>query len=361
MSISSVKRVGVLTSGGDAPGLNAAIRGLCLTGIKKYGMKFVGILDGYKGFEQGRCIDLNIENIDSILSVGGTLLGSAREKPFKNKEKIKETGLSAIESIKKHYKDWKLDAVVVLGGNGSNTTAGFLSNAGLNVIGLPKTIDNDIVHTDYTFGFSTAVECATECIERIKTTAFSHSRVMVVEVMGHKVGWIALHSGIASGADVILLPEIPYQKEIVAKKILENAKVGKKYSIVVVSEGAQDTNESKLDKKAFKKVRSSMGCSIGERVAKEIENETGLETRVTVLGHLQRGGSPNPYDRFMATHFGATACDYICKKEFGKILVWQNNSIKAIPLELVSGQTKKIPFDCDMIQTAKNIGISFGG
>lgn len=360
MSFSSVKRIGILTSGGDAPGLNAAIRGLCLSGIEKYSMEFIGILDGYIGFEKGRCIEIKKENIDLLLTEGGTFLGSTREKPFKNKDEIKETGLNAVDSIKKHYKKWKLDALVVLGGNGSNTTAGLLANEGLNVIGLPKTIDFDIVCTDYTFGFSTAVQCATECIEKIRTTAFSHSRVMVIEVMGHKVGWIGLYSGIASAADVILLPEIPYDKKQVAKKILKNKKEGKKYSIIVVSEGAQDIEEAKLDKKEFKKARSKMNCSIGERLAKEIEEETSLETRVTVLGHLQRGGSPNPYDRLMATHFGATAADFLYKKDFGKILVWQNNEIVGIPLQDVSSQTKAVPLDSKIIESARNIGICFG-
>ncbi|MBR0155263.1 MAG: 6-phosphofructokinase, partial [Treponema sp.] len=209
MRDSKVKTVGVLTSGGDAPGLNAAIRGLCLTGINEYGMKFVGIQNGYKGFEAGQCIPLKSEDMDNLLVQGGTILGSTREKPFKNQDKIEKTGLSAVDSIKKFYKKWGLDALVVLGGNGSNTTAGLLSDEGLNVIGLPKTIDNDIVHTDYTFGFHTAVDIATEAIEKIHTTAFSHSRVMVIEVMGHKVGWIGLCSGIAGKADVILLQEIP--------------------------------------------------------------------------------------------------------------------------------------------------------
>lgn len=360
MSNSVVKTVGILTSGGDAPGLNAAIRGLCEAGINKYGMKFVGIQNGYKGFENGQKIDIEKDDLDKLLILGGTVLGSTREKPFKNQDIIEKTGLNAVDSIKKYYKKWNLDALVVLGGNGSNTTAGLLSDAGLNVIGLPKTIDNDIVHTDYTFGFQTAVGIATDAIEKIHTTAFSHSRVMVVEVMGHKVGWIGLCSGIAGGADVILLPEIPYDKKNIAKKIKKNHDDGKNYSIVVVSEGAQNKEEAKLDKKSFKKARAEMGCSIGERVAKEIEEETGLETRVTVLGHLQRGGSPNAYDRYMASLFGAAAADYLSRGEFGKILVWQNNQITAIPLADVAGQVKKVSADESLVAAARGIGISFG-
>lgn len=360
MKNSVVKTIGILTSGGDAPGLNAAIRGVCAAGINNYGMNIIGIKNGYKGFEQGLCIPIEKNDLPDLLVRGGTILGSTREKPFKNKEKIEQTGLSAVDSIKKHYKKWKLDALVVLGGNGSNTTAGLLANEGLNVIGLPKTIDNDIVHTDYTFGFHTAVDIATESIERIRTTAFSHSRVMVIEVMGHKVGWIGLYSGIAGGADVILLPEIPYDIKKVAKKILANKAEGKNYSIVIVSEGALNTEEAKLDKKAFKKKRAEMEISIGARIAREIEEETSLETRVTVLGHLQRGGSPNSYDRFMATQFGVAAADFAARGEFGKILVWQNHRIVGIPFEEVASQTKNIPADDPMIQTAKSVGICLG-
>lgn len=356
---SKVKNVGILTSGGDAPGLNAAIRGLCQAGMNCYDMKFIGILNGYKGFEAGQCIPIEKKDLPSLLTLGGTFLGSTREKPFKNKEKDAK-GLSAVDSIKKYYKKWKLDALVVLGGNGSNTTAGLLSQEGLNVIGLPKTIDNDIVHTNYSFGFQTAVNIASEAIEKIHTTASSHSRVMVVEVMGHKAGWIGLYSGIASGADVILLPEIPYEKKTVAKKILENNKDGKKYSIVVVSEGAMTREESKLDKKAFKKSRGEMTCSIGARVAKEIEELTGLETRCTVLGHLQRAGTPLPYDRVMATMFGATAADYLARGEFGKILVWQNDQIVGIPLMDVASQVKNVPADDPLVKTAKSVGVCFG-
>lgn len=360
MKNSKVKTVGILTSGGDAPGLNSAIRGLCEAGMNCYNMKFVGILNGYKGFEAGQCISIEKETLPQLLTLGGTFLGSTREKPFKNKEKDSKTGLSAVDSIKKYYKKWKLDALVVLGGNGSNTTAGLLSQEGLNVIGLPKTIDNDIVHTNYSFGFQTAVNIASDAISKIHTTASSHSRVMVVEVMGHKAGWIGLHSGIASGADVILLPEIPYDKKSVAKKILENHKAGKKYSIVVVSEGAMNKEESQLDKKAFKKERASMPCSMGERVAKEIEELTGLETRCTVLGHLQRAGEPLPYDRVMATLFGASCADYLARGDFGKILVWQNDQIVGIPLLDVASQVKNVGLDEPLVKAAKSVGICFG-
>lgn len=360
MKESKVKKIGVLTSGGDAPGLNAAIRGLCEAGINNYGMEFVGILNGYKGFERGQCVEIKKENLPELLTLGGTFLGSSREKPFKNKEEIEETGLMAVDSIKKYYKKWNLDALVVLGGNGSNTTAGLLAAEGMNVIGLPKTIDNDIVHTNYSFGFHTAIEIATEAIERIHTTASSHGRVMVVEVMGHKAGWLGLYSGIAGGADVILLPEFPYDIKNIADKLLDNKKAGKKYSIVVCAEGALNTEEAQLEKKALKKKRASMPCSIGIRVAKEIEEATGLETRTTVLGHTQRGGSPCTYDRVMATLFGATAADYLAAGNFGKILVWQNDQIVGIPLGDVAKQVKNVSADEPLVKAAREMGISFG-
>lgn len=356
----SVKTIGILTSGGDAPGLNAVIRGICLAAIRKYKIKVIGILDGYVGFEQGRCIELTEKNIDDILKKGGTLLGSTREKPFKNKEKIEATGLNAVDSIKKNYKKWKLDAVAVLGGNGTNTTAGLLAKEGLNVIGLPKTIDNDIAHTDYTFGFHTAMGVATEALDRICTTAWSHHRVMVVEIMGHKAGWLGLYSGIAGGADVILLPEIPYDIKKVAKKVKEVKASGKGYSIVVVAEGALTTKEAELDKKAYKKARETMGMSIGARVAKEIEAETGFETRASVLGHMQRGGSPCAYDRALCSMFGTMAVEHIVKGNFGKILVMQNNKVVDIPLEDVAGLVKNVPQNDPMIESGRALGICFG-
>lgn len=360
MDNGKVKRVGILTSGGDAPGLNAAIYGLCKTGIEKYNIEFFGFQNGYKGLESGKFIKIKNDDLENLFLSGGTFLGSSREKPFKNKEKIKETNLSALDSIKKYYKDLKLDALVVLGGNGSCTTASLLSQEGFNVIALPKTIDNDIAYTDYTFGFRTAVDIVTESIERIRTTALSHSRVMVIEAMGHKVGWIALESAIATAADVVLLPEIPYDKKNVIKKILDNKQKQKKYSIVIVSEGALDKQEAKLDKKAFKKMRASMNCTVGQRIAKEIEAATGIETRATILGYLQRGGSPNPYDRMMAIHFGSMGANFIARKDFGKILIWKDSQVIGIALSEVAGITKTIPLESPLLETAKNIGICFG-
>ncbi len=360
MSKTSVKTVGILTSGGDAPGLNAAIRGVCRSGMINYGMKFIGIKNGYRGLVNEDAFPITSENISGILTRGGTILGTARDKPFKNPVPDPKTGLLPIEAIKKNYKKWKLDALVVLGGNGTNTTGSLLAKEGLNVIGLPKTIDNDIVGTDITFGFHTAVDVATEAIDRIHTTAHSHSRVMVVEVMGHKAGWLGLYSAMAGGGDVCLIPEIPYDINSVSKNILQRRDNGKEFSIVVVAEGALSKEEAKLDKKAFKKARLNMEQSIGYRVAKELENATGLESRVSVLGYLQRGGTPSPYDRVLATRFGTAAADMLAKEDFGKLVAINNDKIVGIPLEMCAGKVKNITLDDPLIQTGRSVGLCFG-
>lgn len=265
-----------------------------------------------------------------------------------------------IEAIKKNYKKWKLDALVVLGGNGTNTTGSLLANEGLNVIGMPKTIDNDIVGTDITFGFHTAVNVATEAIDRIHTTAHSHSRVMVVEVMGHKAGWLGLYSAIAGGGDVCLIPEIPYDINSVAKNVLARRDAGKEFSIVVVAEGALSVEEAKMDKKTFKKERAAMQQSIGYRVAKELEAATGLESRTSVLGYLQRGGTPCAYDRVLATQFGAAAADMLYRGEFGKLVAMQDNKIIGIPLDTCAGKVKNISLDDPLIAEGRSVGICFG-
>ncbi len=360
MKKTNIKTIGILTSGGDAPGLNAAIRGVCRSAMINYGIKIIGIKNGYRGLINGDMIEITPETISGIITRGGTILGTSREKPFKNPVKNEQTGLLPIEAIKKNYKKWNLDALVVLGGNGTNTTASLLAKEGLNVVGLPKTIDNDIVGTDVTFGFHTAVEVATEAIDRIHTTAHSHSRVMVVEVMGHKAGWLALYSAIAGGGDVCLLPEIPYDINSVAKNVLARRDAGKEFSIVVVAEGALSKEEALLSKKDFKKVRAEMTQSIGYRVAKELEEATGLESRVTVLGYLQRGGTPSPYDRVLATQFGVAAADFLAQENFGKLVALQNNKIVGVPLEECAGKVKNISIDDPLIQNARSVGICFG-
>lgn len=360
MDSPAVKRFGILTSGGDAPGLNAAIRAVCRTAINQYGMEPVGIHNGYRGLVNLDAATFSKEELVGLLTQGGTILGTSRDKPFKNPVPDEVTGLTPVEAIKENYKKLGLDALVVLGGNGTNTTAGQLSRAGLNVIGLPKTIDNDIVKTDMTFGFHTALTVATEAIDRIHTTAHSHSRIMIIETMGHKAGWLALYAGIASGGDVILVPEIPYDINSIAKKIIKRRDSGCRFSIVVVAEGAISIEEAKLDKKTLKKKRKEMPYSIGYRVAHELEEATGMESRVTVLGYLQRGGTPVPYDRILATRFGVEAAHYMAQGQFGYLTALQNNKIVKVPLYDIAGQTKTIPVDDQMLLAGRELGTCFG-
>ena len=360
MESSKVKRFGILTSGGDAPGLNAAIRAVCRTASIQYGMQAVAIHNGYRGLVEGDMEELAPSSLVGLLTEGGTILGTSRDKPFKNPVPDAESGLLPIEAIKENYKKWNLDALVCLGGNGTNTTACLLSHEGLNVIGLPKTIDNDIVCTDMTFGFHTALDVATDAIDRIHTTAHSHSRIMVIEVMGHKAGWLGLYSGIAGGGVVILIPEIPYDINSVAKKVMERRDAGKNFSIIVVAEGTKSKEEALLDKKAFKKARAEMPYSIAYRVAHELEQATSLESRVTVLGYLQRGGTPSSYDRILATQFGTAAAHFLAEGDFGKLVALQNGKITGVPLDMIAGKVKNIPANHLMIETARELGTCLG-
>ena len=353
------KTFGILTSGGDAPGLNAAIRAVCRSAYQ-YGMKAVAIKNGYRGLINGDMEALAPEKLIGLITQGGTILGTSREKPFKNPVPDEKTGLFPIEAIKKNYKKFKLDALVCLGGNGTNTTASLLAEEGLNVVGLPKTIDNDIVCTDMTFGFHTALDVATDAIDRIHTTAHSHSRIMVIETMGHKAGWLGLYSGVAGGGDVVLIPEIPYDINSVAKKIMERRNAGKNFSIVVVAEGAMSREEALLSKKEFKKARAAMNESIGYRVAHELEAATGLESRVTVLGYLQRGGTPSSYDRVLASQFGAAAAHFLVEENYGKLVALQNNQLVGVPLNEIAGRVKNIPMNHPMLKTARELGTCLG-
>ena len=360
MKESVVKKIGILTSGGDAPGLNAAIRAVARTAINEYGITVLGIEDGYKGLIEGRYRELNATELSGILTLGGTILGSSRCKPFKNPEPNPVTGLTPVESIKKNYKTMGLDALVILGGNGTCTTGNLLQKEGLNIIALPKTIDNDLIGTEVTFGFDSAIQIATEAIDRLHSTAQSHNRVMVIELMGHKAGWLALYAGVAGGGDVVLIPEIPYNIEEIAKHLRERKAQGKNFSIVVVAEGALSLEEAKLDKKALKQKRKEMKGSIGYRVASEIEKATGIDTRVTVLGYVQRGGIPTPADRVLATQFGVAAAHMLAKGEFGTMVVYKNGQVQNIPLEQVAGKIKKVPSDNLMLISGRATGTCFG-
>lgn len=355
-------KVGILTSGGDCQGLNSAIRGVAKALYQEFGkdVEIYGIQDGYYGLIEGEYKKMEPKDFSGILTLGGTILGTSRQ-PFKRMRDVDENNVDKVEKMKKTYKKMGLECLVVLGGNGTHKTANLLSQEGLNVIGLPKTIDNDIWGTDMTFGFYSALNVATDVIDRIHTTATSHGRVFIVEVMGHKVGWLTLYAGIAGGADVILLPEIPYDINSVIKELDRREKSGKKFSIIAVAEGALSKEESKLKKKEFKARRAQMvQPSIAYRVADEIMEKCDHEIRVCVPGHFQRGGSPCPYDRVFTTRIGTSAAKLISEKKYGYMVALQKNEIVPVPLEEVAGKLKCVTPDCNEVVSAREMGICFG-
>ena len=328
-------RVGVLTGGGDCPGLNAVIRGIVRRGVTDYGFSFVGFRDGWKGPLDGITMELDIAAVRGILPRGGTILGSSRTNP------IKVDG--GIESIEKNLSDLGIDALIAIGGEDTLGVATVLHEHGISVIGVPKTIDNDLSGTDYTFGFDTAVMIATEAIDRLHTTAESHHRVLICEVMGRHAGWIALHSGMAGGANAILIPEVPFDLNEVVSWV--ESRFRSHYSpILVVSEGALPkdgdliTKDATLD--AFGHVKLS---GIGEWLAGQIENRTGKEARTTVLGHVQRGGTPTAFDRVLATRFGLNAIAAVKDKDWGKMVALQGTDIVRVPLAVATGALKTVP------------------
>lgn len=354
-------RVGMLTSGGDCQALNAAMRGVAKglsSNVEE--LEIYGFLDGYKGLIYGNYRLLSSSDFSGILTKGGTILGSSRQ-PFKLMRTPDENGLDKVEAMKQNYYKLNLDCIVILGGNGTQKTANLLREEGLNVIHLPKTIDNDIFGTDVTFGFQSAINIATDAIDCIHTTAASHNRVFIVEVMGHKVGWLTLYAGMAGGADIILLPEIPYDIDKVVEAIEGRNRSGKGFTILAVAEGAISKEDAKLSKKKLKeKQEKHLYPSVSYEVAARIEEKIGSEVRVTVPGHTQRGGSPCPYDRVLSTRFGAAAAKLIINKQYGNMVALRNGEIVPVPLSEVAGKLKTVPVDCDIIQTARDIGISFG-
>ncbi len=335
-------KIGILTSGGDAPGINATIRGVGKTAINHYGMQVVGIQNGFSGLLYKDIIELTDSSLSGILNLGGTILGTAREKVFR--KMIASPDEKDREQIKNAYQELGLDCLVCIGGNGTQRTTWMLSELGLNVVGIPKTIDNDVYGTDITFGFDTAVNIASEAIDRLHSTARSHRRVMVFELMGHHAGWITLYAGMAAGADIILLPELGYNMRVVIDKIKSRMELGKAYSIVAVAEGIEvPTNERPA---AY--------------FAREIEEQTGFETRETVLGYIQRGGSPSPYDRNLGTLLGGHAAELIYKKQFGRMVAKLGNSISDVPLSEVGGKLRLVTPDHNLVVQGKRMGISFG-
>ncbi len=356
------KRVGILTSGGDCPGLNATIRGAAKALYQRFGddVEIVGILNGYDGLIKGDWREMQPYEFSGILTVGGTILGTKRT-PFKKMTVVEEDNVDKVASMKKTYKEAKLDCLLCLGGNGTHKTANLLSEEGLNIIGLPKTIDNDIYGTDVTFGFHTAVDIATEVIDRIHTTASSHRRCMVIEIMGNKAGWLTLYSGIAGGADIILIPELPYNIENVCTAIQKRSEQGKTFSIIAVAEGVYDVREAAMKKKERAAARAEAGeTTATNRIARQIEAETGFETRVCVPGHTQRGGSPSAYDRVLATQFGAHAAKLVEADHYGVAVAMKNNIVTENPLKDIAGKSKLVPETCDMLTVARRMGISLG-
>lgn len=356
-----MKRIGMLTSGGDCQALNAAMRGV-VKGLwaNTDQLEIYGFYEGYKGLIYGNYRLLTVADFSGILTKGGTILGTSRQ-PFKRMRIPDENGLDKVEAMKKNYRKLRLDCLVILGGNGTQKTANLLREEGLNVIHLPKTIDNDIYGTDITFGFQSAIDIATSAIDCIHTTAASHNRVFIVEVMGHKVGWLTLYAGVAGGADIILLPEIPYDIDKVVEAVQRRSKAGKGFTILAVAEGAISREDAKLTKKEYKeKLKNYQYPSVSYEVAAQIEERTGCEVRVTVPGHTQRGGSPCPYDRVLCTRLGAAAADLILQNKYGYMVAMINGKTKPVPLEEVAGKLKTVEPDCQMIQEAKLIGISFG-
>ena len=356
------KKIGLLTSGGDCQGLNAALRGVA-KGLAGYyeDVDFYGFTDGYRGLIECDYKMYEAEDFSGILTLGGTILGTSRQ-PYKQMRVIDEqNSVDKVAAMKRTYQKLGLDCLVILGGNGTHKTANLLAGEGLNIVTLPKTIDNDIYGTDLTFGFYSAVDIATYVIECIHTTAFSHSRVFIVELMGHKAGWLTLYAGIGGGADVILLPEIPYDIDQVAQAITDRNDKRGKFAIIAVAEGALSKEEAKMSKKAFKAARAAMEYpSVSYRLAAELEEKTGKEIRVTVPGHFQRGGSPNAYDRVFCSLLGAAAADLIIKEQFGYMVGFVKNEFVPVPLSVVASRLKQVPADCQTVTEARRLGISFG-
>ena len=356
-----MKRIGMLTSGGDCQALNAAMRGVvkCLVNSNEE-VEIYGFLDGYKGLIYGNFRMLTGSDFSGILTKGGTILGSSRT-PFKTIKDPDENGLDKVEAMKQNYYKLRLDCLVILGGNGTHKTANLLREEGLNVITLPKTIDNDLWGTDMTFGFQSAVNIATEAIDCIHTTAASHCRTFIVEGMGHKVGYLTLNAGMAGGADIILIPEIPYDINKVVEAIEKRNKNGSRFTILAVAEGAISKEDAKLSKTEYKETMKNYKYpSVSYELADQIQKMTGGEVRVTVPGHTQRGGSPCPYDRVFASRLGAEAGELILKGEYGFMVGYKNREIVKVPLEDVAGKLKMVSPDSDIVKEAKLLGISFG-
>jgi 6-phosphofructokinase 1 len=358
--VPAIRTIGVSTGGGDAPGLNAVIRGVVRVAISDYGWRVMGVTNGFDGLIwPEHCRELTLESVRGILPRGGTILGTTnRGNPFAYH--VEENGQSVTKDFSplcmENMRRLKLDALVVIVGDGTLSIANQFYKLGMNVVGVPKTIDNDLSATEVTFGFDTALRVATDAIDRLHTTAESHHRVMIIEVMGRDAGWIALHAGIAGGAHIILLPEIPFTIEAVCEKVREREMMGRKFSLVVVAEGVKMPAKDPLGKP----IPPAKPGNVGNTIAYSIREFLKKEVRVTVLGHIQRGGSPTPYDRILATRFGVMAADLIARGEFGKMVCLQAGKIEAVPLDAAIGVYKTVDAGSDIVRAARGVGISFG-
>jgi 6-phosphofructokinase 1 len=370
------KRIGILTAGGDSPGLNAAIRAVGKAALGYYGMEIIGFRDGFRGLAEEHTLRLDKSTLAGILTVGGTILGTSRDKPHRMEIDGKKRDMTKV--ILKNFEKDDLDALVCLGGGGTQKNALRLSQAGLPVITLPKTIDNDVAMTDATFGFDTALGIATEAIDRLHSTAHSHHRIVVAEIMGHRAGWLALGAGIAGGADVILIPEIPYDVGAIARAIRERSKHGSNFSIVAVAEGAMSRQDAHAFEAAWQrraKTKDKVHRHAADleieaiehkhsgntlRLAKELEELTQLESRVTILGYVQRGGTPSAADRLLATRLGTACADLIHEGVFGVMVAARGDAAEPVPLEQVAGKIRTIPLDHPWIASARRVGTCLG-
>jgi ATP-dependent phosphofructokinase / diphosphate-dependent phosphofructokinase len=373
------KMIGILTSGGDSPGLNAAIRGVGKALLGRYDMKVIGFRDGFRGMMENRTQLLDTTALSGILTLGGTILGTSRDKPYAMPiaGKLKDMTEVIVDNYRKHH----LDALVCLGGGGTQKNAYHLMKQGLNVITLPKTIDNDIAGTDVSFGYDTALGIATEAIDRLHSTAHSHHRILVLELMGNKAGWLALGAGIAGGADVILIPEIAYDVKKVAAAIMRRSHSGQGFSIVAVAEGAvsrqvaakqaeagknkADPGKNKGGKKKEEKQQASEGGPDSKpgnslHLAQQLEELTGLESRLTILGYLQRGGTPSAGDRLLATRLGTACADLINQGKFGVMVAARGDGFEPVALKDIVGKRRTVPLDHDWIESARSVHTSFG-
>ena len=370
------KQIGILTAGGDSPGLNAAIRGVGKAAEGYYGMEIIGFRDGFRGLAENRIVRLGSDTLSGILTLGGTILGTSRDKPHKMLIGGKVHDMT--DAIIENYHSNHLDCLVCLGGGGTQKNALRLAQQGINVITLPKTIDNDVAMTDYTFGFDTAMNIATDAIDRLHSTAHSHHRIIVVEIMGHRTGWLTLGAGIAGGADVILIPEIPYEVTSIADAIRNRVRKGKNFSIVAVAEGAiscahaealqevESRRDQAISKEEKHKARDELAALRDQesehtfRLAHELEQLTGLEARVSILGHLQRGGAPSAADRLLATRLGSACADFIAEEKYGVMVACRSGITEAVPLEEVAGKRKVVPLEHPWIKAARRVGTNLG-